>query len=107
MQVINNLINLFSTGDYVQPVLGLYGRQFPPQDRLINIEVTLKDHEKKSIKHPGHFKLHHSCIARWLLYIPDVLAAQKIGDFQKFTYDRVGAIMFDPQNVPTYFSHVH
>ena len=101
MNVIGHLINLYSVGDYIQQVLGLYERRYHLHERLTNIEIEFKK-DGMSITKPGHSALHGTLVGRWLLYIPDYLSKQGIGNFKQFTYAHNGRIMFEQEKEPWY-----
>jgi hypothetical protein len=103
MDVVGSVLNFYSTNDYVQQVLGLYGRVLPAHERCANLEVTttFTKHGKKMSQKPGHFELHSRCIGHWLLQIPDALASEHRGNFEKFAYD-TGSITFDSDAGPMY-----
>lgn len=100
MGVVGALINLFSEGDLIQPVVGLYSRCYPLQDRLSNIQVALW--EKEKVVNPGHSALHNSVIARWILHIPERLVQTCEGNFNQFCYAANGHILFSDKDCPIY-----
>ena len=63
MSIIGYLYNMFSFADYVQPVLGMFGREFPYHERISNIRLTINYLE------PRHTQLHHPLIAAWLPFV--------------------------------------
>jgi hypothetical protein len=67
MEVIGSLYNIFSLGDVVQPVGGLYKRMYSEQDRLWNIRLKIKEH-----RNPTHMQMHHSIIAKHLFEVRDL-----------------------------------
>lgn len=76
MKVVGSLLNLFSGGDLIQPVLGLYQRQYPLHDRITNIEIRFTAEGQK----PGHSAMHDQLVGRWLLHIPDGVKKGGAGD---------------------------
>ncbi len=96
MDVIEHVYNFFSRGDYVQQVLGLYTREYPSHERIANLRIIIND------KEPGHCKLYHPFIARWLPHIPHTLALKKMNGFQHFCCANQGAIDFYPNKAPAY-----
>lgn len=60
MLVINNVYNFFSFADLIQPVLGLFQREFPYHERIWNIRLVINS------KNPEHTELHDPIIAQWL-----------------------------------------
>ncbi len=101
MSTIKELFNLYSDGDTVQTVLGFYKRLLPPHDRCANFQVLLKN-SKGSNLHPSHFQLHNPLIAKWLLKIPHKLSEEKIGNFEKFSLEQNGKILFRENEIPLY-----
>lgn len=77
MDTIGYFYNLFSLEDLVQPVFGMFGRQYPVHERIANIRIFI-DH-----KEPGHSDLHHPYVARWLPFLHNYLmsktAAENVG----------------------------
>jgi hypothetical protein len=102
MEVIGSLVNIFSEGDVIQPVFGMYGRHYPLQARLANLETLIKERGKTALIKPGHSKLHSKLIGQWLLFVPDLLADQKLGNFELFAYAKDGKIIFDDILGPQY-----
>ena len=84
MDVVGDVLNFFSYGDIIQPVLGLYQRTYPKHERLINLEVVTWDHNKKIINKPDHHEIHAPEIGRWLLAIPDDVKLLGVGDFENW-----------------------
>ncbi len=103
MEIVGSVLNLYSRGDYVQQVLGMYGRTFPQHGRLANLELTTGT-TMQGRQQPGHFKLHSSAIGHWLLSIPESLAAAKSGNFENFEYGD-GIINFDRDTGPVYIQN--
>ena len=75
MDVIEHLYNLYSKGDAIQPVFGMYNRCCPDQERITNLRVTFERKRHKPFA-PGHKQMHAVCIARWLLDIPNILTSR-------------------------------
>lgn len=97
MSVIEGFYNLFSFGDIIQPVQGLYHRVFElSHPAAVNICVRYKD------CHPSHSQLHGPIIGNHLLCIPEVYAAMKFANFDTFTYSVPGQIFFDTKLLPYY-----
>lgn len=103
MEIVGSVLNLYSCGDYVQQVLGMYGRKFPKHERLANLEVTMGT-TTQGRQQPGHFKLHNSDIGRWLLSIPEECALARRGNFENFVYDD-GIVNFDRDVEPVYIQN--
>jgi hypothetical protein len=103
MDVVGSALNFYSTNDYIQQVVGFYGRMLKGHERVANLEVTrtFTKQGKKVTQRPGHFELHSGCIGNWLLQIPETLAADHRGDFGKFSFGN-GAVNFDDDVCPTY-----
>lgn len=64
MDKIEYLYHLFSFGDVIQPVLGIFGRTFAPHERIANIQVICNNIL------PTHSQLHSPLIAQWLFSLP-------------------------------------
>lgn len=69
MRVINYLYNLYSFGDYIQPILGLYERTYIGFERLVNLRVILKGSGLFKDDNPTHKQMHDSEIAKSILSI--------------------------------------
>lgn len=106
MNIINTFISLYSTGDFVQPVFGLYKRTYPLHERIANLSVWL-DGSGSFIRpnKPAHHELHHPLIGEWILAIPEILQEQKQGNFEVFSCNQNGLLSFKKNKTPTY--HVH
>ena len=63
MDMIDRFYNFFSYGDMIQTVFGLYQRELPCHERIINIRI--KTHNA----HPGHSDLHDPLVASWIPYL--------------------------------------
>lgn len=95
--IIKKFYNLFSFGDFIQPVGGAYDRAFGSKfDHVVHISVQLND------LHPDHSQLHHPAIGMWLLKIEDYFAACSIGNFDQFSFAQPGCIIFETYKYPTY-----
>ncbi len=96
MSVIGKFYNLFSLGDIIQPIHGLYERCFLEHENMVNIAVQLDD------LHPSHSELHHPSIAKHLLAIPDFYKIKKIGNFENFKHNHPAEIFFFSTKNPHY-----
>lgn len=97
MSVIDKFYNLFSFGDYIQPVQDLYDRCFSWHERIANIAVQIR-HE-----HPSHSQLHNPIIGKELLKIEEFFAQRCLGNFQNFSCHHPGMIEFYEHDLPVYF----
>jgi len=105
MKVIKNFFNLYSTGDFIQPIFGLYKRTYPLHERLVNLSVSIQDTGNfLRPNKPQHYELHSPIIAQWLLAIPETLQAQKLGNFEKFSFNKNGALFFSHKHAPFYYA---
>ena len=104
MDVIGTLINLYSQGDSIQQVAGLFSRNYPPHPRRVNLQVFMKRHDRALMTSPSHSDLHVPYIGRWLPYIPEVLAATDQGNnnFKDFAFKQDGIVIFDENTGPRY-----
>lgn len=96
MSVIGTFYNLFSFGDYVQPVNLAHERCFNCSERMVNISVLLSN------QHPTHSDLHHPCIAQHLLKIEQYFSEKKLGNFENFSLKLPGIIYFNEYELPRY-----
>lgn len=97
MIVINKFYNLFSFGDFVQTINGIYDRVFCAHDRIVNISVQFNN------LHPSHTQLHHPAFGIWLLKIEDFFAQNQIGNFEHFDFSKPALVSFLSYNHPLYF----
>ncbi|MGA9530391.1 MAG: hypothetical protein WBQ73_00695 [Candidatus Babeliales bacterium] len=67
MNIINELYNIFSLNDWIQPIGGVCKRMYDSHPRIVNIRLTIDDHE------PNHSELCCEIVARWLLSFPKFL----------------------------------
>ena len=102
MGAIAALINLFSEGDRIQTVLGMFDRRYPPHDRIANVSVSFKQGISYQSISPGHSELHDMLIGHWLINIPDMLKGDGVGNFERFSYVHDGHITFDEKSHPLY-----
>jgi len=97
MKIIKYFYHFFSLNDFVQPVLGMFNREYPDIDRrLANLRVLING------KQPSHSGFLSPLIAEW---IPDIhfgLARERLGNFFHFRFDQPGLINFEPDGPPTY-----
>ncbi len=63
MNRINYFYNLFSCNDFVQPVMGIFGRVYPQHERIANIRLCLKNSE------PDHTDMRDPLIAHWIPWL--------------------------------------
>jgi len=96
MSVIDNFYNLFSLGDLVQPVQGIYERCFSDHERIANIAVMLND------LYPLHVQMHHSIIGKHLLRIPDFYMQEDGNSFKIFQHMMPAEIKFYHHQDPIY-----
>jgi len=96
MSVVGKFYNLFSFGDYVQPVNLACDRCFPDCEGVVNLSVMLKG------QHPNHGELHNPAIGRDILKIEEYFAEKKIKNFQKFSFKYPGKISFFEYELPCY-----
>lgn len=89
MNVIQHFYNIFSFGDLVQPLQGVFDRIFVQHDRCTNIAVVFDTHT-----HPSHSQLHHPVIAKHLLCIPEIYQQLGVGNFDKFQHAVAAEINF-------------
>lgn len=109
MSVIKKMILFYSDGDWVQPVLGMFQRMYPPHECRANVKVTLHGSGNHGALNscdtaPSHTNLHHPLIGKWLLCIPEILEQLKLGSFGNFKFGVNGTINFDAIKEPNYFS---
>jgi len=95
MDIIESVINFYSKGDHIQPMLGFFDRIYSGVDRIANISVSFKKQSELDAKEPGHCRLYDPIVARLILFIPDVLKEHDIGNFQMFSYLTGGHVLFD------------
>lgn len=67
MHIIRSFYNIFSFSDMVQPVFGMFKREFPPHERISNLCITING------KEPSHSELHSPLVASWLPHLPHTL----------------------------------
>jgi hypothetical protein len=96
MAVIQYLYNLFSFNDFVQPVFGIFTREFITHPRIANLVVLING------KGPMHSELHSPIIARWIPHLPEKLQTDCIGNFEQFNYTQPGVIHFWENKEPIY-----
>ena len=96
MSIINHFYNFFSLQDYVQPVLGIFGRTYPEHPRIANIRIGLEG------KQGAHSELHDPIIGRWIPFIHEYLGLHSMGNFDQFAFCKPGYMFFFAQEPPYY-----
>tara|TARA_Y100000588_G_C14250494_1_gene923270 strand:- start:1702 stop:2508 length:807 start_codon:yes stop_codon:yes gene_type:complete len=96
MSVVKKFYNLFSFGDHVQTVHGMYERIFTNVYGIYNLSVELFG------KHPSHTQLHHPAVGAFLLKIDDYFAEKKLGNFHECQSSFPGNITFFDYQYPQY-----
>lgn len=74
MEVINNVYNLYSLGDYVQSALGFCSRKYQVQDRVTNVQVKIKGSGLFGGDDPTHERMHDVAIAGKLLSLTTAMS---------------------------------
>ena len=105
MDVIGSLINMYSHGDRIQKVGGLFDRRYKGHEHISNIQVLVKSAGSKLPHAPSHSAIHAPYIGRWLLLMPEVLAFADItgNNFKQFAFGKDGLILFDETTGPRFF----
>ncbi len=103
MEIIKHMILLYSDGDFIQPVLGMFEKTYPAHQRCSNVKVKLYASGQTG-KAPSHADLHHPVIGRWLLCIPKILTQLKMGKFENFKFGTNGTINFYGDKEPDYLA---
>ncbi len=96
MTTITYFYNFFSFNDFIQPIFGFFGREYPSHDRISNICITINGEA------PIHTNLHHPLIANWLPAIHENLAALKLAGFELFDFKKPAIIHFSEKTIPRY-----
>lgn len=96
MSVVGLFYNLFSFGDYIQPVNLMYDRVFADHPRIANISVQINK------EHPSHGGLRSYAIGKDLLKIHTYFGAKKINNFENFSCILPGMIKFFSYGLPYY-----
>jgi len=92
MNVITYFYNLFSFEDLIQPVLGMFEREYLPHERIANIRITINN------KEPNHTQLHNSLTGQFLPTLHELLTTS----FQDFDFKKPGIIHFAKNQRPIY-----
>lgn len=88
MSIVDHFYNFFSFSDFVQTVLGMFKRVYPPHERIANISVTI------NYMQPDHHAIHAPLIAHYLSQIPAC--------FPTFESNQPGNIAFFSNKHPVY-----
>lgn len=90
MDTIDFCYNLFSFEDLIQPVLGMFGREHAPHERIANIRIFING------KEPGHSDMHHELVGAWLPELHSLVSncGTKLSE--------PGVIYFDDTKAPVY-----
>lgn len=102
MNVIDYFYNFYSLTDMIQPVLGMYQRVYPPLKNVVNVRTMI------NFFPPDHFQIHNQLIGRWIPFIHENLAQKKLGNFDKFSFEKSALINFRSNGFPIYkHDHAH
>ena len=97
MKIIKYFYHFFSLNDFVQPVLGMFNREYPDIDRRItNLRVLINGRQ------PSHSGFLSPLIAEWIPAIHFELAGKRLGNFFHFRFDKPGLINFESDSPPIY-----
>jgi len=96
MKIIKYFYHFFSLNDFVQPVLGMFDREYPGIERIANLRVLINGSE------PTHSGLHSPLIAEWVPAIHFELSMKRQGNFYSFRFEEPGIINFEINGPPTY-----
>jgi hypothetical protein len=99
MNVIQSVYNLYSKGDSIQRVFGLYERRYRNIERIVNLRILFQTAiGKNSYYNPSHNETHDALIGMWLLRIPSI--------FREYASDTAdmgdGCIKFHRNGDPVY-----
>ena len=92
MNIITYFYNLFSFEDLIQPVLGMFGREYLRHERIANIRITINN------KEPNHTQLHNPLTGQFLPTLHELLTTS----FQDFDFKKPGIIHFAENKKPIY-----
>lgn len=101
MGIVGAFINLYSAGDLVQAVGGIFNRKYKSCQRLTNLEVMMQK-DSKAVQRPSHNQMHDAIIGRWILHIPESLQEKRLGNFDQFSYGIDAQVLFYESNHPAY-----
>ncbi len=74
MDVIERVYSLYSLGDHVQTVGGMYQQTFPKDfERVYNVRVQFKNSGLLGSDDPTHSALRYPIVAQWILQLSDIL----------------------------------
>ncbi|MFH1643657.1 MAG: hypothetical protein ABIA74_00580 [bacterium] len=102
MDIIGHLYNFYSKGDLVQEIVGDVLLPEPKHERAVDLSIEIKNKGWLGWGLPNHREIHAEIIAKWLLYIPNYLIQEKIGNFENFTFNATGNICFAQNKMPIY-----
>lgn len=92
MRSINYLYNIFSFNDFVQPILGLYHRTYPTQERVANIRIFINDEE------PHHCTIQDQALACALPDLHDYLTQYHGGSI----FEHPGIVRIHTNEMPSF-----
>lgn len=104
MDVIQNVINFYSEGDYfvhMLEVVGAFSSRYKKHPRITNIEMFTKN-SYGVISKPGHNDMHPADIGRWVLAIPDQMNFQDHPEHRELFWGNFGKIIFSMNEPPIY-----
>ncbi len=96
MSKITYLYHFISYTDMIQPVFGLFEREFPEHERIVNIRTLLEGNEI------DHAHIHDPLIAKWLVYMHQDLKLLNASNFERFTFGKPALVNFTSTTFPQY-----
>jgi len=84
-ELVGQLFNIYSEGDAVQPAgfILAYGtlsdRKFNQRAKIANIELFVREKDKKKLAVVGHSALHSPIVGEWLFHCSEYVNAMKSG----------------------------
>ena len=97
MNMVRQVFNLYSIGDYIQTVLGIYGRSYKSCERMMNLRVVIKETGIFKDNNPTHSQMHHELLAESLFDIPELVKKQSSNFMIALLED--GSLSIHPEKV--------
>lgn len=76
-EMVGHLVNIYSKGDSVQPVAGIYDRKLVNRPKIANIELFVHQEKTSVFVSPKHSELHSPMLGTHLFSIVDFLSKSK------------------------------
>lgn len=97
MSVVRHVINLYSRGDIIQPLVGK--QTLPPHERRANLQALLHHAAAEEPCDPCHKNIRHPSVGQWLLGLENLIAGKESAALDAL---QSGVITFYEDKAPSF-----